>query len=130
MNNISVIDQNCVGCRSCEQICPQKCIYIEENWEGFLYPRIETKKCIGCGICLEHCPVKKDFKNGSIPKRTCVIKNRDEKRIMDSASGGVSNLLAQYILSIGGIVIGCAFDEHLVVKHVLIERYKNLYKIQ
>ena len=58
MNSISIIGLKCVGCRSCEQICPKNCIEIKENEEGFLYPIIDNIKCVKCLKCLHVCPFK------------------------------------------------------------------------
>ena len=40
MNNISVIKENCYGCFSCFNICPNNAIDIKEDEEGFKYPSI------------------------------------------------------------------------------------------
>ena len=46
-----VITDQCVGCGSCLEHCPQRCIE-----EGAPY-RIQQEHCLHCGSCLEHCPV-------------------------------------------------------------------------
>ena len=46
MENISVIKEKCVGCRSCELICPKNCVELSPNQEGFLYPLVNNEKCI------------------------------------------------------------------------------------
>lgn len=35
--------EQCTGCSACANICPQKCIQMREDNEGFLYPIIEKK---------------------------------------------------------------------------------------
>ena len=57
MDTIAKIGMDCVGCRSCEQSCPSKCITIVENSEGFLYPVIAEDVCVKCGVCLKKCPI-------------------------------------------------------------------------
>ena len=47
---------DCVGCGVCVSVCPQRCISMEENKEGFLYPVIDIEKCINCGLCEKKCP--------------------------------------------------------------------------
>ena len=34
---------NCCGCNACVQICPQKCIIMEEDYEGFCILRLNFK---------------------------------------------------------------------------------------
>lgn len=128
MNNISRIGLKCVGCRSCEQVCPKKCVNIKENAEGFLYPEITANKCIECGLCIGHCPAEKVKLH--TPLKTYGLKNKNKDRIMDSASGGASDLIAQYIVSNGGIVFGCAYTSELEVKHIIIDKSKELHRIQ
>lgn len=41
---ISVIDKsNCTGCGACSNICPQNCIQLRIDNEGFKYPIINQK---------------------------------------------------------------------------------------
>lgn len=42
------ITENCIKCKKCEMICPQKCI---NNF------KINQNNCLHCGLCLETCPV-------------------------------------------------------------------------
>lgn len=130
MNNIECIGLKCVGCRSCEQICPKNCIEFKENQEGFLYPNINNDICVQCGLCLKHCPMNEKNNQCNSPLKTYALKNKDQNRIMQSASGGASDIIAQYIISIGGIVFGCAYTDNLKVKHILVDKFQDLYKIQ
>lgn len=129
-NDVSQIGTKCVGCRSCEQICPQGCISMIGNREGFLYPRIDETKCKKCGICMVHCPVNTENKDLNNPIRAYGLKNKDRERILRSASGGASDLFAQYIIAKGGTVFGCAYTETLEVQHIPIYKQADLYKIQ
>ena len=45
------ISSGCIGCRTCQQVCPQQCIK-----EGMPY-RINEVHCLHCGLCYENCPV-------------------------------------------------------------------------
>lgn len=58
MENIARIKKKCVGCKSCEQICPKQCISMVENNEGFWYPSVDENNCIECKLCLKKCPVE------------------------------------------------------------------------
>ena len=45
------ITDNCIGCGTCQTVCPQSCIE-----EGFPY-KIQENHCLQCGNCAENCPV-------------------------------------------------------------------------
>ena len=49
---------------------------------------------------------------------------------MRSASGGASDLAAQYILAENGVVFGCAYEEKLKVGHIEVAKEKDLCQIQ
>ena len=127
--NISDIGILCVGCRSCEQVCSIGSIFFISNKEGFLYPKVDSDKCIECGLCLKHCPIEKNRK-GKMPNAVYGLKNKNKNRIKQSASGGVSDLVAQYILEQNGCVFGCAYDENHRVHHIEVSNKDNLWKIQ
>lgn len=42
------ITDDCIHCKKCEHLCPQKCI---DNFT------INQKHCLHCGLCFENCPV-------------------------------------------------------------------------
>lgn len=131
MKNISGIGNKCYGCGSCEQKCPVNCITVEENHEGFIYPIVNSEKCIECKICINSCPVINvdKIKNKNTIKQYAVI-NNDRKRLLNSASGGMSDVVAYYIIDNGGVVYGAAYDAKLKVKHIRVDNKKDLYRIQ
>nr|WP_314461329.1 Coenzyme F420 hydrogenase/dehydrogenase, beta subunit C-terminal domain [uncultured Clostridium sp.] len=130
MDNIMKIGEACVGCRSCEQSCPQACIRLQPDQEGFLYPSADETLCIECGVCLKKCPAF-DFKpQGRRPVRVLGLKNKDKRRMSQSASGGASDLFARFVIEAGGSVYGCAYTEHLEVKHIKVDRTEELYRLQ
>lgn len=44
------ITENCIGCGTCQSVCPQRCIE-----EGTPYV-INQNHCLHCGSCFENCP--------------------------------------------------------------------------
>lgn len=52
------ITENCIGCGTCKQVCPQQCIT-----EGTPY-YIEQNHCLHCGLCYKNCLVQAVRKRG------------------------------------------------------------------
>ncbi len=117
-DTVAAIGNDCVGCRSCEQSCPKKCISMKEDTEGFLYPSIQYGKCVQCGVCLKKCPVGKPYRNERDPLKAYAFKEKDSGRLFNSASGGVSDAAVGAILERGGAAYGAAYDDELTVKHI------------
>ena len=49
----------CKGCRICQQVCPKKCIGIDENYRGVYNNQIvkcDVARCIACMKCENSCP--------------------------------------------------------------------------
>lgn len=130
MENISRIQERCVGCRSCEQSCPKHCISIVENEEGFWYPVVDKQSCVGCKMCLKACPVENTKLHRSIPQYVWAWRNKNEADIMRSASGGAADSAAKAVLQIGGVVYGAAYDERLVVSHIEVTDTAGREKLQ
>jgi len=52
--NKPIVDRNvCIGCKLCQQVCPDSCIQIVRKKSV-----INLDYCKGCGICARACPVK------------------------------------------------------------------------
>ena len=120
-----IIDSKCTGCTTCINSCPKKAISFIEKNDGFKYPRIDENKCINCGICRKICPVLNTQKNESINKCYVAYNNNKEDRI-NASSGSIFSIIANYILDNGGIVVGAAFDKNNYLKHIAIEKKKDL----
>lgn len=116
MNKLYVNKNQCSGCGACEQICPQKAIFMKKDSEGFLYPVIDKNKCIDCGLCKKVCQFNIEKEKSSNTVAYAFINNNDTIR-KNSSSGGVFFELAKYVISKNGVVFGCHFDDNLKVIH-------------
>lgn len=128
---INLSKDECCGCGACFQICPKHCITMEEDDEGFLYPKINTSICIKCGRCDDVCPYQhhEERSEGMQPLAYGVV-CKDEKRMRYSSSGGAFPVLAEYIVKNGGIVYGAAFSEDFFsICHIRIADKNNLHLI-
>lgn len=130
MKNISNVKNSCVGCRSCEQVCPKKAIVIREQEDGFLYPYIDEEKCIDCSLCIKHCPIQVPKDLSVMPNSVFAFRNRNDTQVMQSASGGVCVLAAQKIIEKSGIVYGVAYDKHFCAKHIRVDDLSELPQTQ
>ena len=119
----------CTGCHACYNICPVNSIKIEPDNDGFLHSAIDEKTCINCGRCQRVCPVIKDYiGNKKGQAFACINKNEDVR--LQSSSGGVFSLIAEYVLSQNGVVFGAAFNDDFGVKHIEILSEDELYKLR
>lgn len=122
----------CSGCRACEQICPQKCIEMYSDDEGFIYPNIIEEKCLNCGMCKTVCPINKDTTFGLNLEKPIVYAawHKDSEVLKKSSSGGIFSALAKCVLDKNGIVFGCSLDENFVANHIWVDNESNLYKLR
>ncbi|MEE1219703.1 MAG: Coenzyme F420 hydrogenase/dehydrogenase, beta subunit C-terminal domain [Ruminococcus sp.] len=129
MNNILAIGKSCCGCMACAQVCPKNCIKFVPDKEGFLYPQVDSSLCIDCGLCSKRCPVMSEPQRNKNPK-VYAAKINDTNLSYKSSSGGIFPLIAKNILSKGGSVFGCAYDENMVARHIEITDESQLYRLQ
>lgn len=117
--------KDCCGCASCVQVCPKQCLSMNEDCEGFLYPKVDSAACVDCGLCEKVCPViNKGYT--IVPLATYAAKNKEEKIRYKSSSGGVFTLIAEQILADGGVVFGAQFNENWQVVHDYTETVEGL----
>lgn len=132
MNTIEILDRkDCCGCGSCMQKCPKQAISMVKNSEGFLYPQIDKEKCIKCGLCCKVCPQLKNVKkrNNEFPK-AFAMRNKSNKELLQSSSGGIFSNIANYVLEQNGVIFGAAYNENLEVEHIKVEDQEEINKIR
>ncbi len=114
--------RQCTGCGACISVCKTRCLSMERDCEGFVYPKIEPIACSNCGLCQRVCPI---LNTAPIPMdRTAFPQalaawNTIHTVRMDSTSGGVFSALAEQMLKSGGAVAGAVYVEDHTVRHVL-----------
>ncbi|MBQ7903319.1 MAG: 4Fe-4S dicluster domain-containing protein, partial [Oscillospiraceae bacterium] len=111
---------NCTGCTACMAVCPNNCIKMMEDENGFPYPQPDPSACIECGQCEQVCHVLNKTALTNIPSAYAAI-SKDENIRMESSSGGIFTELAKYFIEQGGVVYGAAYDEHFNVKHICVD---------
>ena len=119
---INIIDKKkCCGCTACENACPQKCIKMIEDREGFLYPQVDTQRCIDCHLCEKVCPVLNPVNLPQGELKTYVVRDKRKDILKNSTSGGVFTSIMEYVLQQHGVVYGVIMDDDRVVKHIRID---------
>jgi len=121
----------CCGCSACSNICPNNAIIMQEDEEGFLYPKIDEEKCINCNLCSKVCPLLKESKSqlNEYPKAYAMY-NKNDDELQKSSSGGIFSVIANYVLENNGVVFGASYDENLNVNHLKIENKADLEKLR
>ena len=132
MKLIDVINKKeCTGCMACKNACPRNAIQIEEDSKtGFLYPKMNKEYCINCGICKKVCPVINPAKENIEEIEVYSCKNKNDEIRMQSSSGGIFTLIANYILNQNGVVFGAGFNESFEVVHEWTDKEEGLGKFR
>ena len=118
--------EDCCGCYACYNICPKECITMESDSEGFWYPKIDKNKCIDCNLCEKVCPIINKFNSSLYEEKSYAVFNKNEKIRLESSSGGIFSILAEYVINNHGSVYGAAFDEEFNVKHIKINNLQDI----
>lgn len=127
-----MIDKDyCYGCSACYSICPERCIEMVPDEEGFFYPQINKDKCISCGKCEAVCPaavIRKDFTQDPF---TWGGHTKDSSVRKSSSSGGIFTELAKGVISKKGVVFGAAFNDTMDgVQHIAVDNVSGIQLLQ
>ena len=116
---------DCCGCNACVSSCPDNCIKLKPDSEGFEYIDIDVSTCTNCGKCDRTCPMNKERETGKDPVAYAAWARNEEIRGV-SSSGGVFSVLAQKTLAEAGVVFGAAFNEEMHLEHTYVDKTENL----
>lgn len=120
----------CTGCHACFDACPTKSIVMKVDSEGFWYPSVQEETCIHCDRCEKVCPVIHCNRQVNDGQNVYAAFAKDERIRRSGSSGGIFTLLAEYVLSQGGVVFGAAFDSSFQVRHMVVQSKEELVKLQ
>jgi coenzyme F420-reducing hydrogenase beta subunit len=127
---INITDKhNCCGCSACYNICPQKCINMQCDDEGFWYPVIDIEECNDCHLCEQVCPIYKNKTARNNPV-AYACKNKDEIIRKQSSSGGIFSLMAEKVLEDNGVVFGAGYNTDFDVEHSWIDNIEGLSRLR
>ena len=123
---IDTLDKNrCCGCGACAVACPQTCIRLVPDEEGFDYPVIDEANCIDCGRCLQVCGMQNEPRLYEV-QQTYAAWHADAGIRAASTSGGAFSALADVTFAENGLVAGVAFtDDFKGVEHRLASSWQE-----
>jgi coenzyme F420 hydrogenase subunit beta len=117
-----VHDKLCLGCGTCDGICPQRAIGMVYSTKNRTYvPIIDSALCTLCGLCFMVCPGLHASAKAPVPRhgssddrgplsnpfgvyRKCFIGHASDQEIRYRASsGGIATVLSAYVLEAGRI---------------------------
>lgn len=121
--------KNCCGCSACVNICPHRALAMKADRKGFLYPVPSNQQCTECHLCEKACPILHGSEERK-PSHAFAMMNKDEQVRLNSSSGGVFSVMAEETIENGGAVYGASFDEHWLVKHIVVTKKEDLQKLR
>lgn len=120
--------EKCAGCSACLSICPVGAIFMQADEQGFLYPEIDKSKCVDCHKCEQVCFYKTGYETltPALPQlKAYAGRYQDKEKLAQSRSGGAFTLLAEKVLSAGGVVYGAVL-KHDEVHHIRVSKMEEL----
>lgn len=98
--------------------------------EGFLYPKVDFGACIDCHLCEKVCPVLNVKQEIVRHQEGFVVQHKDMQILRESTSGGAFTAIAEWVIEVGGIVFGAAYDDEFVVRHTHVDKKEELYRFR
>lgn len=119
---IQISDKSkCCGCTACASSCPKKCISMQYDEEGFLYPVVDRTSCVNCGICEKVCPVIRNHVSSEFVREGAVLRAKNKKVVKESTSGGIFKPLAEWSFENDGVICAAGYDAEFEVVHIIID---------
>lgn len=125
-------EDQCTGCAACANICPKKAIAMQPDESGFVKPVIQQSLCINCGSCEKACPVLHPLppEGNTDSPRLYAGWSLDGSTRYKSTSGGAFSELCKDIYARGGAVVGAAYDQDMMIRHIVTTDVKDLERIR
>ena len=120
----------CTGCGACSVVCPQKCIDIVLNADGFFEYKKDEGKCTNCNLCKKICAQLNNDKQNLADKKLYSFYSKDDNVLINSSSGGFAYELSKWAINNSYKVVGCTYDYKInKAKHIIVDRVEDLNKL-
>lgn len=127
---IEVNEQLCTGCGACQVICPQSCVELRLDKDGYWKRHVIEENCINCQKCLAVCSAKCKLRQFRCD-HSYVAYAKKKMTAYKSASGGVAFCFSKLGIEKGYTVVGAAWDlQEKGVKHVCIKDKNDLDQLR
>lgn len=128
---IEIINKSkCCGCYACVNACPENCIHMKRDEEGFNYPSVNSDSCTKCNVCQKVCPEINLKEELNFEQDGYLIQIKDEQVRKESTAGGAFTAIAKYVIKNDGVVFGVMMDENFNVYHSYVETEQELNKFR
>lgn len=124
--------EKCTGCGACKILCPAKCISLEEDHQGFIFPHVENARCLNCNICNIKCPASNNYIVHYEKQKLYAFVHKDKDVFLNSSSGGAFTAIVDCFFNIypNGCVFGAYMDEYLELYHSIAYSAEQAYKFR
>lgn len=102
------VKNECFGCEACVQVCKKNALTIQEDEEGFRYPKLNEELCVHCGLCHRVCPANNMPECSQDSKYAYGGYHRSNKVRRFSTSGGAFTAIAEAFCNENYVVYGAA----------------------
>lgn len=131
MNRNLCPQEECTLCMACVNACSKEAIVLGIDEYGYERVTIDDRKCVDCGMCSRVCHRRNEVLRNT-PGKSYAAQAKKKEALLNSASGGAFQMLAQIALEKGGVCYGCALtkeNEQFRAKHVRVSSITELLKI-
>ena len=130
-NNVQFLvpEKDCTGCSACLNACPHDSIFMAENSNGHILPKVNQDTCSDCGYCAKICPSLRDV-DVYTPIKTYAGWILDIDEHLTCTSGGVATILAKHIIANSGVVYGCTSCLGNEIKHIRVTTTEGIDKLK
>lgn len=125
-----VSEDRCTGCGACQSVCPQSCIELRLDRDGYWKRYVIEEKCINCQKCVTVCSAKCNLHALHV-NHSYVAYAQKRSIAYKSASGGAAYILSEIGIEEGYTIVGAAWDlQEKGVKHICVKNKNALEKLR